>query len=45
MKGAFKGNFRVRMGDVRIVFAYLDGDVRIVTIDTIDFRGSVYKIN
>lgn len=45
MKATFKGNFRVRMGDVRVVFAYLEGDIRIVDIDTIDFRGSVYKIN
>jgi mRNA interferase RelE/StbE len=45
MKGAFKGNFRLRIGDVRVVFAYLEGDVRIVNIDTIDFRGNVYRIN
>jgi mRNA interferase RelE/StbE len=42
MKGQYKGYFRVRIGTVRIVFAYLDGDIRIVDIDTIDFRGSVY---
>ena len=45
MKGAFKGNFRVRLGDVRVVFAYLEGDIRIVDIDTIDFRGNVYRIH
>jgi len=44
MKGAFQGNFRVRLGDVRVVFAYLEGDIRIVDIDTIDFRGNVYRI-
>jgi mRNA interferase RelE/StbE len=42
MKGDYKGYFRVRMGTVRIVFAYLEGAIRIVDIHTIDFRGSVY---
>ena len=42
MKGRGKGVFRTRFGGIRIVFSYLEGAVRIVTIDTIDFRGSVY---
>ena len=43
LKGDLKGYFRVRLGDIRVVFAYLDGDIRIVDIDAIDYRGSVYN--
>ena len=43
MKGDFKWYFRVREGKIRIIFTYLEGSIRIVNINRIDYRGNVYE--
>ena len=44
MKGEFGGYFRIRKGDLRIIFkAVEEENLIIVTIANLDFRGSVYK--
>ena len=44
MKGEFKGHFRIRKNDLRIIFSiYEDENTIIVTVANIDFRGSIYK--
>jgi mRNA-degrading endonuclease RelE of RelBE toxin-antitoxin system len=42
MKGPFKEYCRLRIGDIRIVFKYSLGTIRIVSIHEIDFRGNIY---
>jgi mRNA-degrading endonuclease RelE of RelBE toxin-antitoxin system len=42
MKPPFKGYERLRMGDIRIIFSFKGGAVRIVSIFEIDFRGGIY---
>lgn len=44
LRGKLFGLFRIRRGDLRIVFAYSDsGKVILVTVVNVDFRGSVYE--
>ena len=44
MKGEFKGYFRIRKNDLRIIFSiYEDENTIVVTVANIDFRGNVYK--
>ena len=42
LKANLYGYYRIRKGDLRIVFSYNKGLVHIVNIENIDFRGSVY---
>lgn len=42
MKGPFKGYYRMRVGDIRVIFTYSKGSVRVVAIHEIDFRGNIY---
>lgn len=41
MKGEYKGNFRIRIGTIRIIF-YPDDKSKIIYIDAINFRGDIY---
>lgn len=44
LRGKLLGLFRIRRGDLRVVFSYSDsGKTIIVTVVNIDFRGSVYE--
>ncbi len=44
LKAELKGYFRIRKGDLRIVFKIAeDENLIIVTVSNIDFRGNVYK--
>ncbi len=44
LRGNLLGYFRIRKGDVRIIFKYSKSDnIIIATIVNIDFRGNVYK--
>ncbi len=43
MKGEFKGWYRVRVGRLRVIFLFAEGEIRIVSVDRIDFRGNVYE--
>lgn len=42
LKGNLKGFYRIRRGDLRIIFKYYKGEIHIVNIEKIDFRGNVY---
>ncbi len=44
MKGRSKGKYRLRTGDIRIVFSIKQGIVYVVLVEDIDFRGDVYKL-
>lgn len=43
MKGQLKGWYRVRIGKIRIVFLFEEGEIRIVRVDRADYRGNVYN--
>jgi mRNA interferase RelE/StbE len=40
LKGKLKGNYRLRIGDLRVVFRHDDS---VLIIESIDYRGNVYK--
>ena len=43
LKGKYRGSFRIRKGDIRIVFSLKKEDTPIAFIQDIDFRGNAYK--
>jgi mRNA-degrading endonuclease RelE of RelBE toxin-antitoxin system len=43
LKGRERGSFRIRKGDIRIVFSFKKEKILHAMIKTIDFRGNVYK--
>jgi mRNA interferase RelE/StbE len=43
LKGEFKGCFRIRKGDVRIIFSLQKEKLLSVFVHDIDFRGNIYK--
>ena len=43
LKGKEKGSFRIRKGDIRIIFSLKKEKILHAMIKTIDFRGNVYK--
>ena len=43
LKGKYRGSFRIRRGDTRIIFTIRKEDVVTVFVHYIDFRGNVYK--
>ena len=42
MSGSYKGYFRMRVGNVRIIF-FPDVKNKIIFVDAIGFRGDIYK--
>ncbi|RJP63625.1 MAG: type II toxin-antitoxin system RelE/ParE family toxin [Ignavibacteriales bacterium] len=42
MKGNFTGYYRLRVGDIRVLF-FVEKKHNLILVDSIDFRGSVYK--
>ena len=42
LKGNLQGFYRIRKGDLRVIFKYYKGEIHIVNIEKIDFRGNVY---
>lgn len=42
LKGISPAIYRIRKGDVRILFRYENGEIIVVHVETIDFRGNVY---
>ena len=42
LKGRLKGYFRIRKGDIRIIFSLKEGKILKVLINDIDFRGNIY---
>lgn len=43
LKGKYRGSFRIRRGDTRIIFTVRKEDLSTVFVHYIDFRGNVYK--
>jgi len=43
LKGKYRGSFRIRKGDTRIIFSIKKEEELTVVIHYIDFRGNVYK--
>ena len=44
LKGRYKGKYRVRKGKIRIIFTIDEnGNIYIVAVEEIDFRGDIYK--
>lgn len=42
MKGNWKDSFRIRKGDIRIIFSVNENE-KLIHVSIIDFRGDVYK--
>ena len=42
LKGELRGYFRIKKGDIRIIFALEKRDIVEAVIKEIDFRGSIY---
>lgn len=42
LKGKLQGLYRIRKGDLRIIFRYYKDEIHIVNIEKIDFLGDVY---
>ena len=42
LKGKWEGYYRIRKGRIRIILR-VDSESKIVFVDMVDFRGSVYK--
>ncbi len=43
LKGKLKGLFRIKQGDIRIIFSLKKNKALNVLINDIDFRGNIYK--
>ncbi len=43
LKGKFKGYYRIRIGDYRVVFTFVNGEVIIVSVLDAESRGDIYK--
>ena len=43
LKGKYRGSFRIRRGDTRIIFTIKKEDLLTVFVHDIAFRGNVYK--
>lgn len=42
MRGDYKGYYRIRKGNIRIIFQLKQNDIIIASVMTIGFRGNVY---
>ena len=42
LQGEFAGMYRLRKGNIRIIFSYEQGEIVIASVETVDFRGNVY---
>jgi len=43
LKGGWEGYFRLRFGQMRVIFTLVEGEIAILLIYDIDFRGDVYN--
>jgi mRNA interferase RelE/StbE len=43
LHGELQGLYRVRKGDIRVVFGYHNSEIILVNIERIDWRGQVYN--
>lgn len=44
MSGRSKGKYRIRAGDIHIIFSIKQRDIYLVVVEDIDFRSNVYKL-
>ena len=44
LRGRSKGKFRIRTGNIRIIFSIERGVVYVVTVEDIGFRGDVFQL-
>ena len=43
LHGKFEGKYRIRKGDLRVIFSMDNNIVYVILVEHIDFRGSVYN--
>ena len=43
LHGNLKGYYRILIGNIGIIFQYIKGEIHIENIESISFRGDVYK--
>ncbi len=43
LKGQWDGYFRLRVGQIRVIFTVVEGEIEVLLIYDIDVRGSVYE--
>lgn len=43
LKGQWDGYFRLRVGQIRVIFTVIDGEIEILLIQDIGFRGGIYN--
>ena len=43
LKGQWDGYFRLRVGQIRVIFTVMDSEIEILLIQDIGFRGGVYN--
>ncbi len=43
LKGKLKGCFRIKKGDIRIIFTLKRNKILKILVNDIDFRGNIYK--
>ena len=42
LEAEWEGYFRLRIRDIRVIFTFEKGEIRIVEVEKIEFRGSIY---
>jgi mRNA interferase RelE/StbE len=43
LKGQWDGYFRLRVGQIRVIFTIIDSEIEILLIQDIGFRGGIYN--
>jgi mRNA interferase RelE/StbE len=43
LKGQWDGYFRLRVGQIRVIFTVIDSEIEILLIQDIGFRGGIYN--
>jgi|WetSurMetagenome_2_1015567.scaffolds.fasta_scaffold31208_6 mRNA interferase RelE/StbE len=43
LQGDKKGYYRIRVGNIRIIFSFLENQLVIASVENIGFRGDIYK--
>jgi len=43
LQGDKKGYYRIRVGNVRIIFSFLENQLVVAFVENIGFRGDIYK--
>jgi len=43
LQGDKKGYYRIRVGNIRIIFSFLENQLVVASVENIGFRGDIYK--